>query len=331
MLLAGDIGGSKADLATYELTDDATHPKFEATFKSAQFESLEQIVRTFLTSTGAGVSYAVFGLAGPVVGGTASVTNLAWEIYQDQLNETLGLKKTYLLNDIEAIAYALPDLPLTDLHTIHEGEAKEHGNMAIIAPGTGLGEAFLTWDGKGYKAHPTEGGHTDFAPTNELQARLLLFLLREFSHVSYERVCSGIGLPNIYHFLKAIEYAEEPSWLAQELAEAPDPIPVIVRLAAGSNPSALCEATVNLFSSILGAECGNLALRSIATGGVFIAGGMAPKMLSQLDPSAFLEGFTNKGRLSDFVRRIPVRVILNPKTALIGAAMYGLRQLSKKK
>jgi glucokinase len=329
MLLAGDIGGSKADLALYEPRDDATRPRFEATFKSAQFDRLEDIVWAFLASTGARAEYAAFGLAGPIVGGMASITNLAWEIHQDQLNETLGLKKTYMLNDIEAIAYAIPNLSLTDLHPIHEGEAIEHGNMAIVAPGTGLGEAFLTWDGKGYGVHPTEGGHTDFAPIDELQAQLLLFLLKEYSHISYERVCSGIGLPNIYRFLKANGYADEPAWLARELAEAMDPVPVIVGAAAGDSPCALSKKTIDLFSSILGAECGNMALRAIANGGVYIAGGMVPRMLSLLNSSALLESFVNKGRLSDFVKKVPVRVVINPKTALIGAATYGLGKLSQ--
>lgn len=329
MLLAGDIGGSKVDLAVYERSENATHPLFEATLKSDQFTSLEEIVRIFLKSSAASVSCAVFGLAGPVVRGKGRITNLSWEIDENQLQKALGLERLCLLNDLQAMAYAIPSLPTTDLQTLHVGQVEAGGAIAIIAPGTGLGEAFLLWDGERYIATPSEGGHADFAPINALQTQLLLFLLNEFPHVSYERVCSGIGLPNIYRFLKAIGYAEEPEWLADKISRSADPTPIIVDAAAGEENCTLYEATIELFSSILGAECGNLALRAIATGGVFIAGGMLPKMMTCFSKKAFLEAYTNKGRLSDFVGKIQVQVVLNPKLALIGAAQHGIRRWPK--
>jgi glucokinase len=219
----------------------------------------------------------------------------------------------------------VPFLEAADLHTLNEGQPAPGGVIAVIAPGTGLGEAFLTWDGSRYRAHASEGGHTDFAPTNALEAGLLRYLLGRFEHVSYERVCSGRGLPNIYAYLKDSGYAEEPPWLAEQLASVEDPNPIIVNAALyGERPCELCVAMLNTFVSILGTEAGNLALKVLATGGVYLGGGIPPRILPALEQEEFIEAFRRKGRMSDLLARVPVHVILNPKVALLGAACHGL-------
>jgi glucokinase len=235
-----------------------------------------------------------------------------------------------LLNDLAAIAYAVPWLESDDVHTLNEGQAVPGGARAVIAPGTGLGEGFLTWDGSRYRAHASEGGHTDFAPTNLLEVDLLRYLLDRFGHVSYERVCSGRGLPNIYAFLKDTGYAEEPTWLAELLASVDDPNPVIVEAAVGGDRRCdLCVATLETFVSILGTEAGNMALNILATGGVYLGGGIPPRILPALEGGRFMTDFQDKGRMSDLMARIPVHVILNSKVALLGAACHGLELWSK--
>jgi glucokinase len=229
-----------------------------------------------------------------------------------------------LLNDLQAIGYGVPSLGADDLHTLNEGQPVQGGAVAIIAPGTGLGEAFLTWDGRRYESHPTEGGHADFAPTDNLQAGLLQYLLERYDHVSYERVCSGLGLPNIYAYLKDSGHAEEPAWLAEELAKVEDPTPVIVNTALSRDRSCeLCKATLDTLVSILGAEAGNLALKVLATGGVYLGGGIPPRILPALQSGAFMEAFRAKGRFRELMSRLPVHVILNPKVGLLGAARAG--------
>jgi glucokinase len=228
------------------------------------------------------------------------------------------------LNDLDAIAHEITNLQPVDLDTLHAGSAVSGGAIAVIAPGTGLGEAFLTWDGKHYRAHPSEGGHTDFAPTNALELEMLRYLQQRFGHVSYERVCSGRGLPNIYSYLKGTGYAEEPRWLADELASSADPTPIIIRGGLDDRPCRLCRLTLDTFGSILAAEAGNLALKILATGGVYLAGGLPRRILSVLRGEGFMEAFKRKGRFADVLDRFPVHVILNPKVGLLGAAIYGL-------
>lgn len=325
MLLAGDIGGTKTSLAIYSREGGARAPLSDATFPSTLYPNLESLVREFLDQADVPVERATFGVAGPVVGGRATITNLSWVIDEAELQSALNLSAVRLLNDLEAIGYGVPFLEPEDLHTLNEGQPVPGGAIAVIAPGTGLGEAFLTWDGTRYRSHATEGGHTDFAPTNDRQVGLLRYLLERFDHVSYERVCSGMGLPNIYTYLKDSGYAEEPAWMAGELAAADDPTPVIVNAALDSErPCELCVATLDVFVSILGAEAGNLALKVLATGGVYVGGGIPPRILSILEHGPFMESFRSKGRFSDLMSRMPVHVILNPKVALLGAACHGL-------
>jgi len=325
MLLAGDIGGTKTNIGIYSPEKGPREPLFESTFLSSQYSSLEMLVSEFLSQVSIKIDRASFGVAGPVVSGRARITNLPWVIEEDQLMGSLHLKSVLLFNDLEAIAYGVNLLEEDDLHTLNKGVPTPRGTLAVIAPGTGLGEAFLIWEGERYFSYPSEGGHADFGPNSDLEIDLLRSFQKKFGHVSYERICSGHGLPNIYDYLKESGYAEEPPWLAEQLAATSDPTPVIVKAAIDTKKSCkLCVTTLSLFISALGAEAGNLALKVMATGGVYLGGGILPRIISLLDEGTFMDCFTNKGRFSELVSRIPVHVICNPKIALMGAALYGL-------
>jgi len=325
MLLAGDVGGTKTSLAIYSAEAGPKAPLFEKTLPSAEYPSLQSLLLDFLGQTDLPVEEAVFGVAGPVVGDRAEITNLSWGIVASELQGALGLASVTLLNDLQAIANGVPFLQKEDVQTLSEGQAVAHGPIAVIAPGTGLGEAFLTWDGSRYRPHATEGGHVDFGPANELQEGLLRYVRERFGHVSYERVCSGIGLPNVYDYLRDSGYAPEPSWLAEALGAADDRTPLIVQTAMSTERSSpLCTAALDTFVEILGAEAGNLALKVLATGGVYVGGGIPPRILPLLQRGPFLRAFAAKGRFSGLLSRMPVCVILNPKVALLGAACYGL-------
>jgi glucokinase len=323
MLLAGDIGGTKTVLA---LCSDETGPHHcikQARYISAEFDSLTDIIADFIGRFDIQPSLACFGVAGPVHGNRVQVTNLPWHIDGRAVSKALHGVPVYLLNDLEAIANAIPILEPEDVEILKPGEAEPEGPIAVVAPGTGLGEAFLFWDGRRYRAIASEGGHTDFAPATALELELLSFLLPRLGHVSYERVCSGIGIPNLYAFLHETGKYPQPAWLAEELAMAKDPTPVIVRAAqAGKAP--ICEATLDLFLSILGSEAGNMVLQVLATGGVYLAGGIPPRILTQLRGDTFLRAFTRKGRFSDLLGRVQIAVITDAQSALHGAANYGL-------
>lgn len=322
MLLAGDIGGTKTNLAVFSSDAGPRASLAEATFPSGAYVSLEALVSEFLSRNDLKIAQASFGVAGPVVAGRAKITNLPWEMAESHLEEVLGFP-VRLLNDLESIAYAVPFLQPKDLETLNEGEVTQGGAIAIVAPGTGLGEAYLSWDGARYRAYASEGGHADFGPNNQLEINLLCYLQARLGHVSYERVCSGQGIANIYAFLKDSGY-EEPTWLAERLAAAGDPTPIIVNVALGEEPCAICATALDVFTSILGAEAGNLALKVLSTGGVYLGGGIPPRVLPVLRQDGFMEAFQYKGRFSGLLARMPVHVILNPKAALLGAACYGL-------
>jgi glucokinase len=323
MLLAGDIGGTKTNLAIFSPDEGLRAPLAEATFPSRDYPSLDVLVTQFLAQVDLSVERASFGVAGPVEAGRATTTNLPWEMDEEQLQEVLNIPSVRLLNDLDAIAHAVPFLEPSDLHTLNEGRPVDGGTLAVVAPGTGLGEAFLTWDGTQYLPFPSEGGHADFAPTNARQIGLLEYLLERFDHVSFERVCSGRGMPNIYAYLKDSGYAAEPDWLAERLAAADDPNPVIAK-AALAGESELCVATLDTFVSVLGAEAGNMALKVLATGGLYLGGGIPPRILPALQGGKFMQAFVKKGRFAELLARVPVHVILNPKSALLGAACHGL-------
>ncbi len=325
MLLAGDIGGTKTVLALFEIqekTEISRHPVLERTFPSQQYQSLELIIDEFLRQCPHHISAASFGVAGPVVGGRAQVTNLPWVIEADAVAERFGFG-VHLLNDLEALATAVPHLEGGDMITLNSGAPVERGALGVIAPGTGLGEGFLVWIGQRYEAYPSEGGHCAFGPTTPLQLEMLNYWLPRMGHVSYERVCSGIGIPNIYTFLRETERYPEPAWLHTALAEAADLTPVIVKAAVASEAE-ICVATLELFMEILGDQAGNLALTIMATGGIFLGGGIPGRILPQLQKGPLMKFFKDKGRFSDLMGRIPVHVIYNSKAALYGTAYDAL-------
>jgi glucokinase len=301
MLLAGDIGGTKTILALYEERSKATSSLYEETYPSGRYDSLEAIIRDFLQSRQAGepqVHLSVFGVAGPVVAGKATLPNLPWVIEETKLKHEFGFQKVALINDLEAIGHAVPALADSDMERIKRGETESRGNIAVLAPGTGLGETFLSWNGSRYTVHPSEAGHGDFAPVNDFQIGLLQYMLKRFDHVSYERVCSGTGIPNIYAYIRDRGLAEEPHWLAEELARAKDPNATIIGTAMQSESACrICTLTVEIFVSILAAEAGNMVLRHVATGGLYLGGGIPPRILPFLRKTNFEKWFVRKGRL----------------------------------
>jgi glucokinase len=324
MILAGDIGGTKTDLAIFTPEAGPRKPLVRKEFPSGQYPSLEAILREFVDGVDGPIERACFAVAGPVIGGQANITNLTWVVDLESLKRELGLEDVVLMNDLQAIALAVPILQPDELATLNEGEAAPGGAIGVIAPGTGMGEAFLMWTGTRYQAYPSEGGHADFAPGDELEIGLLQYMLERFSHVSIERVCSGRGLPNIYDYLRDTGHAPEPPEVAAELATAQDRTAVIVEHALHpTNPCELCEATLDTFIAIFGAEAGNLALKILSTGGVYLAGGIPPRILSMLQNGRFVQAFLRKGRLSELLSHMPIRVVLS-RAALLGIANYGL-------
>lgn len=325
MLLAGDIGGTKTVLAVFSAKGDV--PAQEKSYPSAQYASLELMIHAYLREIKETINSACFAVAGPVVAEQARITNLPWVIDSAVLKAAFGWKHVSLMNDLEAVAYAVPGLPSKDVHDLNVGKQVRGGNISVVAPGTGLGEAYLTMDNGRYIAHASEGSHASFAPTNALQIGLLSFLQdkKGFKHVSFERVCSGgLGIPNLYAYLKETGVAEEPKWLAEALAASGDPTPVIITNALDpAKACALCTKTLELFVDILGGECGNHALKVMATGGIYLGGGIPPRILFSLQKPAFLEALRSKGRFRTLLTDIPVHVILNPKAGLMGAAAFG--------
>jgi len=331
MLIAGDIGGTKTDLAIYSPETGPHMPLAQTQVHSADYPSLQAMAKEFLARVKMSVDVASFDVAGPVINGHVKTTNLPWVLDEGTLANDLDLKAAHLMNDLEAVAHAVPSLRAQDVITINKGEPVSNGPIAIIAPGTGLGESFLTWDGSQYVAHGSEGGHSDFAPTDERQMRLLHYLLPRFGHVGVERVCSGIGLPNIYEFLRDKENIPEPPETAQLIASAKDHTKAIVEAAFDPHrPSELCLETVGLLASILASEAGNLALKVLATGGVYLAGGVALHLVNLLQTQQFVETFTRKGRFKDLMERMPIHIITT-RAALLGAASFGLQSLSNLK
>ncbi len=321
MLLAGDIGGTKTRLALYAPGGDLVAQAL-TTFKSAHYASLEAIVEEFLAQAPAKVDRAVFGVAGPVAHGESTITNLPWVIREAALQKAFGFQEVKLLNDLEATAYGVPRLSPSDLFLINDAPPQD-ATKVVVAPGTGLGEAVLFFKDGQYYVNPSEGGHVDFAPTNLLEMRLLRHLMSRFGHVSYERICSGTGIPVIYAFLKKQRLAQELPEMRKALKKAADPTPIIVQKAMDGE----CElsiATLNTFVSILGAEAGNFALKVMARGGVYLGGGIPPRILTKLRDGTFMASFVNKGRFAEVLAQIPVYVILNDQTALFGSACYGL-------
>jgi len=322
MILAGDVGGTKTHLAIFRPKGRAFIPVAERRVLSRHYPGLVAIVRETVASHRGRITAACFGVAGPILNGRCEATNLPWTVDADALRRTLGLRAVGLINDLEALAYGIEAVPRGRLAALNAGTPRPHGAIAVIAAGTGLGEAALVWDGERYHAAPSEGGHTDFAPRNEMEVELLRYLQRRFGHVSYERIVSGPGKISVYEFVKARERAKEPAWLKQRLA-AGDPSAVISDIAM-ERAWQPCVKALDLFVSIYGAEAGNLALKVLATGGVYLGGGIAPAILPALKDGTFMKAFKDKGRLSPLLSRMPVRVILDGRAALYGAARYAM-------
>ncbi|HKS28604.1 MAG TPA: glucokinase [Pyrinomonadaceae bacterium] len=322
MILAGDIGGTKTNLAIFEEAQGGElSKKEEGTFASNDYAGLEAVIEEFLGGRDVPVEAAAFGVAGPVINGVSRITQLPWIISSASLQDCLGTGDVWVINDLEATAYGVPLLKEEQLVVLHSGEKVERGNMAVIAAGTGLGEAALIWDGTRYHAMASEGGHVDFAPRNELEIELLRHLLTKKHRISYERILSGPGLVNVYNFFKERGLEEEPEWLRAEIEASDDAAPIISR-AALAGRAEICVRALDLFVTIYGAQAGNLALTVKATGGVFVGGGIAPKIIEKLRDGKFIEAYKDKGRLSPMVEASPVSVIMEPKTALAGAASY---------
>lgn len=322
-ILAGDIGGTKTKLGIFSSETGPHQSLVEQTYPSGKYDSLEQIVKEFMSDKEEDLVCASFGLAGPVIGERAKITNLNWVIEESGLSKALDGTPVRLLNDLYAIAHSIPFLTEDDTEILNSGERNEEGAIAVVAPGTGLGEAFLVWARDQYVPSPSEGGHTDFGPRSLEEVDLLVYLQSKHEHVSYELVCSGLGLPNLYAHLKDSGRFQEPDWLRDEIETAGDPTPVIVEAAIEKNVD-IASAAVERFVSILGAEAGNMALKVLATGGVYLGGGIPPRIVPQLRKDIFMQSFTAKGRFSNLLSKVPVHIIMHPDVALYGAAQHGL-------
>ncbi len=324
MILAGDVGGTSTRLGFFEVAGARLLPVVEETYRSRDHTGLEEIVRAFVAARRLKPKHAAFGIAGPVRQGVVRTPNLPWVVEAARIAADLGLAEVMLLNDLEANAHGVWELTPADFAVLNPGAPGAIGNAAIIAAGTGLGEAGFYWDGLRHHPFACEGGHADFAPRNDLEAQLLLYLWKKPGHVSYERVLSGPGLHVVYEFLRDSGRGQEDPRVRERMSRE-DPS-AVVGMEALDGTCPLCVQALDLLVSIYGAEAGNLALKILAAGGVYVGGGIAPKILKKLQGPAFLEAFVSKGRMRPLLEAIPVRVILNDKTALLGAARFaGLR------
>lgn len=319
IVLAGDVGGTNTRLGICRVKGSIVKFIASQVYPSVQYPHLETILREFMVGRG-GVAAACFGIAGPVVRDIAMATNLPWKVSVRSLQRKLSVDRVSVINDLVANAYGIGAMGGRDFAVLNRG-SRMTGNAAVLSAGTGLGEAVLFWNGTRHVPLPSEGGHAEFGPRCRLELRLLAYLLERVGHVSYEHVLSGSGLHTLYRFLKdSRRFGREPAWLRKQLAEG-DPAAVISE-AARLRKSRLCDEALDLFASIYGAAAGNLALQVMAVAGVYIGGGIAPKILWKLREGGFMRSFRDKGRLSPLVARIPVRVIMNDQAALFGAAVH---------
>ena len=324
MILAGDIGGTKTVLTLYDNGSDS--PLHQQRFASADFASLEEILQRFLEQAPARPQAACFGVAGPVLAGEATITNLPWTMAEPELAALLNTPRVKLLNDLEALALAVPALAEEQLLTLNQGEPTEQAPVGVLAPGTGLGYAFLVWNGQGYQACASEGGHASFAPSTSLQLELLSYMLERYDHVSFERLCSGSQLANIYAFLLKKKNMAEPHWLREEMAAARDTTPLIIEY--GLNGLAeICQACLDIFVEILATAIGNMAVTLLPRGGIFLGGGLPPRLARRLQQPDFLEAVNRKGRFSALCASIPLHIIMAPQAALQGAACYAFNMV----
>jgi len=325
MILAGDIGATRVLLAAFQNEGNQLQSVVQRVYKTQEHSGIAELLKDFINSEGIPVHAACFGVAGPVRGGKSKISNLQWTIDSRELASQLKLASVGLLNDLEAYAYGVDALASADFITLSEGAADAEGNRVVISARTGLGVAGLYWDG--FRHHPfaCEGGHSDFAPRNDLEMELALYLRKKFGHVSCERLLSGPGIKNIYDFLRDSKKAEEPESLRQQIRQAADPPALISQLALEAQ-AAICEQTLSIFVSIYGSETGNCALNFMATGGVFIGGSIAAKIVPKMQDPIFMKSFLDKGRMQSLLADMPVKVIANDNAGLMGAARYTLVQ-----
>jgi glucokinase len=331
MILAGDVGGTKVHLALYEFANGTLRSLREQKFPAHEFSSLEEVVAKFLTQDDGKkqeIAAACFGCPGPVRDGRLKLTNLPWTLDVRDLRKSFGIDHIFLINDLEANGYGIPELAADQIFTLHAGEPDAIGHRGLIAAGTGLGEALLIWDGRRHTPIPSEGGHCDFAARTDREVALIQHLRRTLNgRVSFERVVSGLGIKNVYAYLRDVEKIDEPQWLRDRLAcEDPN---AVIGMCAEDGSSSICFETMKIFAAAYGAETGNIALKVLATGGMYLGGGIAPKILKTLQNGAFLQAFLDKGRLSALLQSVPVRVILDDTCALLGAAAYAEARVSE--
>jgi|HubBroStandDraft_6_1064221.scaffolds.fasta_scaffold149366_2 glucokinase len=318
MILAGDIGGTNARLAFFDFLDGRFNLVSASIFPSRDYSGLDKIVTEFVDSSHVHPQTACFGVAGPVRDGKVETSNLPWIVESKRLADELKIEKAVLINDLEATAWGIAALAAKDVVSLNRIKEPAVGNQAVIAAGTGLGEAGLYWDGARHHIFATEGGHTDFGPRNDLEVELFCYLHKRFGHVSSERILSGPGLVNVYTFLRDTRRGSEQQWLLDEMAHN-DPAAAISRAGLGGKDT-LSEQALDIFVSVYGAEAGNLALKTKATGGLYVAGGIAPKLLPKLTTPSFMNAFFDKGRMRPLMESMPVHIITNDKLALLGAA-----------
>lgn len=325
MILAGDIGATRVRLAAFQTEGNQLHRIFEKTYKSQDHSDVVEPIKDFVTSESILVHSACFGVAGPVRAGRSKISNLDWTIDSRELASQLKLASVGLLNDLEAYAYGVDALDSKDFVTLSEGAEDAEGNRAVISARTGLGVAGMYWDG--FRHHPfaCEGGHTDFAPKNDLEMELAQYLRKKHEHVSCERILSGPGIKNIYEFLRDAKKAEEPEWLRQQLSQAKDQ-PALISQLALEGKAEICEKTLSIFVSAYGSETGNCALNFMATGGVFIGGSIAAKIVPKMRDPIFMKSFLAKGRMHSLLADMPVKIVMNDDAGIIGAARYTLIQ-----
>ncbi len=326
MILAGDVGGTKVHLSLYNFASGRLVPVRDEKFPAADYACLDDVVKAFLAKGSEDKSQIVascFGCPGPVRDGRLKLTNLPWTLDSRDLQKSLGIEHIFLINDLEANGYGIPELAKDQVFTLCDGDAGGVGHRGLISAGTGLGESLLVWDGK-TRRHtplPSEGGHMDFAARTDLEIALLVYLRRTLKgRVSFERVVSGLGIRNVYAFFRDGQGMEEPDWLRERMAHE-DPNAVIGTCAEdGSSP--ICVETMNVFAAALGAKAGNLALSLLAVGGIYLGGGIAPKVLKLMQNGKFAEAFLDKGRMRPILETVPVRIILDDTCALLGAAAF---------
>jgi glucokinase len=325
MILAGDIGATNVRLAAFSLEGNRLNCVVERLYKPAEHKNFSETLTHFISTEGVMVERACLGIAGPVRHGRVQFSNLDWVIDCREIAQQLRLPSVGLINDLEAYAYGINVLDDKDFVPLQEGKPEPTGNTAVISAGTGLGQAGMYWDGVRQHPFACEGGHTDFAPRNELEVELLRYLLKKFDHVSWERILSGPGVRNVYDFLCDTGKEKEPAWLSEQIKEAAD-VPALISQLALEQKAAICERTLELFVGIYGAETGNCALKFMSLGGIYIGGSIAAKILPLMKQPLFMDAFRQKGRMRAILEDMPVKIVLNDDAGILGAAQYTLVQ-----